>query len=413
MCIRRLVAPFGGLALSVVVLVAVIARGTGPAIAQDEGEIFTVRDVAVDVTAETAAAAREVALAQGHVAAMERLLARLLPREEQTRVTPPTADRIAELVKDFEVADERTSDVRYLARLTFRFNPDAVRAFLRNNDLAYAETRSKPVVVVPVYGPRGEARLWDDANPWWAVWARRRPDAGLVPLIVPLGDLGDISTLDAEQALAGDTARMTALAERYGAEDILLTQAILSVSPGATAATLQVGTSRIGRQASATVVETFTQQPGENIDGLLARAAEAIAEDVQESWKQRNLLRPGEARRIQISVPVRGLTDWLEIRRRLADVAGVERSIVTLMSRAATEISVTFVGDERQLAVAMAQNDLELAYDETLGWRLWIRGAPPPDVAAPAVPLAPAVSAPAAPVSPPPSATGSSLPVPE
>ncbi len=50
--------------------------------ADANSHVFTVSGVPVDVTAETAAAAREAAHAEGHVKAMEKLLARFLPRAE-------------------------------------------------------------------------------------------------------------------------------------------------------------------------------------------------------------------------------------------------------------------------------------------------------------------------------------------
>lgn len=373
MCIRRLTASllaslWAGLVLG---LLAPGAAGEE----QDLADVYTVREVPVDVTAETAAAARETAHAQGHVAAMERLLARLLPRADLAGVPPFGAGEVAQLVKDFEVADERTSDVRYLARMTFRFRPEAVRGFLRARGLPYAEVQSKPVVVVPVFGAEGRARLWDEANPWRAAWARRPPGGGLVPLVVPLGDLGDIAALDAHQALAGDLDRLSALAQRYGAEDVVVTQAVLLGDPEAGQATVQVGTSRLGRQQHATIIENYAQEPEESVPDLFARAAEAVAAEVQERWKQQNLLHPGAQHRISVRVPVGGLADWLAIKSRLAGVAGVQESEVTMLSRAEARVEITFVGDEDQLTVAMAQNDLSLTFEPVGGWRLRLAGA--------------------------------------
>ena len=226
MWIRR----FSGVLL-LALLVAGLGSGLALAQARVDFNVFTVRGIEVDVTAKTAAAAREAALAEGHVMAMQKLLARLLPREELTRVTPLKAEQVVGFVKDFEVAAERTSDVRYLASLTFRFKPDAVRGLLRNDGLVHAETRSKPVLVLPVFGAVGKARLWEETNPWWKVWAQRQPEDWLVPLIVPLGDLGDISAIDADQALEGDMERLSAIAARYGAQDVLITQAVLLGDP--------------------------------------------------------------------------------------------------------------------------------------------------------------------------------------
>ncbi len=357
-------------------------------------DVFTINDIDVDVTADAAAAAREAAHAEGHALAMQRMLARLLPREELARVRVFELPEIVEYVRDFEVEDERTSDVRYLARLTFRFKPDAVRILLRGEGLLFAETQSKPVLVLAVYGPAGEAVLWEDGNPWVRAWALRQRGEGLVPLQVPLGDLGDVASVDADQALSGDRVRLAALAKRYGTEDILVTQAVLRGDAETGLATLQVGSSRIGTQQLQTMLASYAQEPGETLAGLLTRAANEVDADMQEAWKQRNLLRPGSQRRIVVSVPIAGLADWLEVKRRLSGVAAVQKSEITLISRKRTEVDLTFVGDEQQLILALAQRDLSLTLNPVSGWQIR------PSEALAAVPAPAAPAAPSEVISP-------------
>ena len=84
-------------------------------------DVFEVRDVAVDVTAETATKARELALIEGRKLAFRRLLERLTLRIEHQGLPDLGAEEIAAYVNDFSVAEEKTSAVRYLARLNFRF----------------------------------------------------------------------------------------------------------------------------------------------------------------------------------------------------------------------------------------------------------------------------------------------------
>jgi hypothetical protein len=323
--------------------------------AEAGSHVFTVTGVRVDVTAETAAAAREAAHAEGHVKAMAKLLARLLPRTELGSLRPLEAPQILAYVRDFSVGHERTSDVRYLAELTFRFRPGPVRELLRYNGLQHAETMSKPVVVLPIFGAGDEAVLWGEGNPWWATWAARPPGGWLVPLIVPLGDLGDLAAVDAARALNGDAEALGAIARRYGAEDVLITQSVLLGDPVAGLASLQVGTVRLGRYAQQTTIDTYRQPAG----GKLA--------------------------------------ELLEVKRRLAGVAAVRGTEVTALSRSKTEMAITFVGGEEQLVLAMAQSDLNLALNPGVGWELRLAGSAPPEAPAPgATPEPEAAAAPAA-----------------
>lgn len=343
--------------------------------ARAAGDVFTLRDIQVDVTASTAAAAREAALADGHVQAMRKLLTRVLPRDELAKIREFKAEEIISYVQDFEVTDERTSNVRYLANLTFRFKPEPVRDLLRANGLVYAETRSKPVLVLPVFGAAGDAKLWEENNLWWGAWAARPPGDWLVPLVAPLGDLGDISAIDAERTLAGDSERLAQIARRYGADDVLITQAVLLGDVEAGQAVLQVGTSRLGAQTQQTLIDNYQQQPAELLSDLLARAADAVDAEVQESWKQSNLFRPGSRLRITVVVPVTALSDWLEVKRRLRNVAAIKQSEISTLSRRQTEVDITFIGNEQQLVVAMAQSDLALALNPVSGWELRLSGA--------------------------------------
>src|SRR3546814_9903356 len=132
-------------------------------------------------------------------------------------------------VRDFSVAHEKIGGGHYIASLTVRFNPEEVRQLLRARDIPYAETVSRPVLVLPVYVAAGAARLWDGPNPWFDAWAAQPPAEGLQPLTVPLGDLSDVTEISAEQAMAGDAERLRSIAQKYGAFGTLVAVARLTV----------------------------------------------------------------------------------------------------------------------------------------------------------------------------------------
>ena len=179
--------------------------------------VYQVSGIPVDVTAETATSAREAALAEGHREAYRRLMARLVLEDDAAYVPSLSQPEIAQLIQDFSVSGEKTSAVRYLADLTFRFKPEAVRDLFRANRLRFTETRSKPLLVLPIYlSERGEVLLWEEDNIWAFAWAERDLTEELVPILVPLGDLGDVAAIDVQRAVAGDSDAMSDIALRYG-----------------------------------------------------------------------------------------------------------------------------------------------------------------------------------------------------
>ena len=349
------------------VIVAALLSPLAAALAQDN--VFAVHNIAVDATADDAAAARDAAIAQGHKDALQVLLRRLVPRSQLSAVPPADDSEIANLVQEFSVSNERTSGVRYLAELTVRFNPESIRQYLRGSDVAFAETQSEPLLVLAVLGAQGNARLWREPNPWRHSWSARNLTSELVPIISPLGDLDDVATVDAEQALEADPGPLEAVAARYGAEEVLVSQMLLRGDPAAGGARADITATRYTAYASRTFRLTYSQQQGESGDAFLARARDGVVGEVQDAWKEANLLRYGEENWLMATVPVRSISDWMEVKRRLDSAPLVVQSNLAHMTRNAIEVQIVFMGGEDQLARTLANSDLILTPDQyAVGW---------------------------------------------
>ncbi len=336
-------------------------------------DVFTVANIPVDVTAKTAAAARKQALADGEKRAFKLLLKRLTIRIDHQRLPVLEAKEISSYVQDFGVANEKNSLVRYLANLTYRFKPRDIRFLLRDSDIPFAETRSKPILVLPVYQVAGAVSLWDDPNPWWQAWADRSKDAksakivkidGLVPMILASGDLTDISIIGAELAVKGDEQRLAAIAKRYRVATTMVALATLS-STSRGKPVLKISIFRYGENESRQAFSTeITAQQGEGIDALLNRTAVEIRARIEDQWKADNLLEFERTGLVAVTLPITGLKHWVDAKRRLARVAVIENTELVLLSRNEVRLNIHYIGEAEQLKLALAQADMVLTKDE-------------------------------------------------
>ena len=359
------------------VIMAAFLMPLTAAVAQDD--VFAVHNIKVDATADDAAAARDAAVAQGHQDALLVLLRRLVPRSQVASVPPADEVEIANMVQEFSVSNERTSDVRYLAELTVRFNPDSIRQYLRNAGVSFAEIQSDPLLVLPVLGTKGNARLWREPNPWRHIWSARNLTSELVPIISPLGDLDDVAAINADQALEAESDPLDAVAARYGANEVLVSQMRLSGDPAAGGARADITATRYTSFSSRTFRLTYSQQQGESGNAFLARARDGVAGEIQDAWKEANLLRYGEENQLMATVPVRSISDWMEVKRRLDTAPLVVKSSLAHMTRNAVEVLIIFMGDEQQLARTLAKSDLTLTPDEYAAgwWQLFLNAGAP------------------------------------
>ncbi|MDX1711697.1 MAG: DUF2066 domain-containing protein [Rhodovibrionaceae bacterium] len=344
-----------------------------------QSDIYTVRNVPVDVTADNATQARAQALEEARQKALQSLIDRLVPRNEQGYVPDLSPSRLEQMVRDFEVEEERTSAVRYIAELTIRFNSQAVQRFLQNSRVRYALTRSKPVVLLPVLSTQTGAVLWDEPNPWRQAWSEYPANAGLVPMIVPLGDLSDMAAIDAVEAIAGDQAGLSTVADNYGAVGAVVAQA-------QTSGDAEAGTARVdvlarwydlsGGGAGQTVTDSLRQREGEALEDLLYRGADSIASAINESWKQANLISFDQQQSLIAEVRVNGLRQWQQVRSRLQSVSMINGLQLRSLNRLAAMIELSYFGGVDQLQLALSQRDLTLFSDSAAGiWRIAASGS--------------------------------------
>jgi hypothetical protein len=334
-----------------------------PALAQSDMAVFQVSGIEVDASAADAVAARQQAVRAGQREGLDRLLRRLVPAEEY-QLLPAVGDlNVDRYVQNFEIANEELSATRYLAQLTVRYEPDAVRELLQTSSLSFAQTRSVPIVVLPLYeGPDG-VRLWPDDNPWWQAWADNLDPERLLRLVLPLGDLEDMVSLTADQVQARDRGALTSFAERYGSEDALVVSAAPlaaeQVAEGAVG--VQLAMERIGYVEQVNPPEMIRGRPGQTLEELLGEAVRGLQSSLDERWKSANLLRFDQAGLMVVDIPITALSDWVGINRGLESLPEVSQVEIASFARDNVRAQIRYIGDQFRLEQALAQLGLTLS----------------------------------------------------
>jgi hypothetical protein len=355
------------MALALVGLLACWPAAIAPA--QSGADLFQVSGIEVDATAVDAVAAREQALLQGQIEGLRRLMRRLVPAEEHARLPSVGPAEIERYVQNFEIADEQVASNRYLAQLTVRYEPDAVRGLLQGAALSYAETTSEPIVVLPVYRTSGGAQLWPDNNPWWQAWAEHLDSERLLRLVLPLGDLQDMATVTADQAMAGNQNALAALGQRYAADDALVVIATprgggtgpAGAGPAATGSpVLQLEMRRSGVE-QANPAETFQGDPGQTLDDLMAEAVVGLQNTLDERWKSANLLRYDQGGLMVVDIPIARLSDWVEISRGLDGLTEVADVEIATFARDNVRAEIRYIGDQVRFEQALGRIGLGLS----------------------------------------------------
>jgi hypothetical protein len=315
--------------------------GATPAPAAQPLDLFTVTGVKVDATAESATAARDLAMSQGRSLAWTKLYRRFTASNLWGRASAVPEAQLQRLMRSFEVANERRSTTRYLAEVTFHFNPAAVRGFLRQSGIAFTETRSRPALVIPIV----TGSTFDPMSPWAMAWTDPALQQSLVPFVMPQDDTPDLAILMRPDLLQMDWASFGPMTRRYG-----VTSVVLAVASEDAKSVQVIQLSAAGRAAS-TLAYAQSSFPAD---------AEAVAEKAAEVWKTRAAVNYGQTARIVADVTFESADDWTKIRTQLAAVRAISSVEVVGMALHEAEIGVTYFGRPEQLHDALAQQNLDL-----------------------------------------------------
>jgi hypothetical protein len=353
-------------------ILALLALGAGRVFAQsgNDSDLYAIGDVAVDITADSAAHARDQAVAEAQHSALKQLLDRL--SADPNLAAKADDDTVATLVQNFEVENERSSAVRYIGTFTVQFRPAAVREWLSQNNAHFEETRSKPVVVLPILNTGGHPVLWEQPTKWQDAWQSAH-GGGLVPVIVPTGGLEDIAAISTDEALGGNADALKALIDKYQADGAVVAE--LDSDPAAPGNELRIDVFRYDGDGKALGQPVHLSLPGASdkaaVDAALAEAVREVRRGLEGNWKQ-SLVRAAEAppAQLAITVPIETLAEWESIKRRLDNVPSVENTRVVMLTHGTANIELEYRGTIDQLQSDLAQQQLALTQDNVNG--TWI-----------------------------------------
>ena len=319
-----------------------------PASAAGRSDVYAVAGVRADATAANAQAARTAAVAGAQRAAFDRLVRRVTTEQDLVRLGAPKPDDAAvdRLVSGIDIADERRSGTRYIARLAVNFDATLVRDFLRQAGFTVVETRSAPVLVV--------AQMNAAAPGMADVWRQTFEQGGYAQELVPIAV--------APPTVVGppDWAQAQAAAGAAGAATAIYASA--RVAGGAVVADLvEVGPNGLRRERGQVSVPVTIGEAG--MGPSLQRLADAAVGRIQADWKQSLAAGAGQRTRVQAVAIFGSQADWVRIKRALGQAATTIVSDIRIegVAKEGALVSFSYVGGPEQLAAEFGRSGVDAA----------------------------------------------------
>ena len=326
-------------------------------------DIFTIARVPVDASAETATLARGKAVAEGQRRAVDRLFKQISTRADWPRLPVVSATTLESLVLGFEVADERTTATKYMAKLTVAFRADRIRSILKDAGVSFTETKAAPALIIPVFNQNNQVDIWGDENPWRAAWSQLSTEASLLPIIIPAGGQKEMQALPIEEASNPTFEGLRSLIMQYN------TQVVMIAYAKTTDRSVEVSIVRwsLGQDKAQQI---FAQEyVGGASPEMLTRVALDSYSKLEDDWKHQTLLRFDVQNEILVQVSFNDLGQWINLRRLLSQTAEIRMMQITSLTNHEAVLWLKYLGEPTQLRTVFLQHRLQLF--ETAGaWQL-------------------------------------------
>ncbi|HWD48455.1 MAG TPA: DUF2066 domain-containing protein [Rhizomicrobium sp.] len=340
------IAVFLALTLLALAPAALVSAATDP---------YTVTNIPVDATAASATEAQTIAINSGKARALQIVLARLVKKDDIAKI--PVLDDVAltRLIASYLPQNVRRSTTRYVASMTYSFNPAAIRHLLRSAAIAYTDTTAHPIMIVAM-APR-----WVSHSAWANAWANPKFASGAVPLVSPVGDTVDAGALSALNFSDATWQDVEPAASRVHANEAMLV--LLGGANGQTVIKMK----RLGLGKSPPVPDATV--PG-NPPGTIGAAADAASVAIANYWKSRSAIDYGRRFKLVAEAQVMSLQQWGELLARVGTVSTITDVNVNAMDIGLAKVTLTYVGTADQLHDALNQAKVDLSQKTGGGWTL-------------------------------------------
>lgn len=180
----------------------------------DLSSSFEVTDIHVDTTGPTADAARFAGWREAQRKGWQKLSAQMTGGASSLSDSALDA-----MVTGIVIENEQIGPNRYVARLGVMFSRARAAPIL---GVAGVESRSRPMLTIPIMRSGGVAVAFEQKSPWADAWNRFRTADSIIDYTRPLGNGGDSLLLNEGQVNRRDRAWWRAVLDQYGSQDVLI-----------------------------------------------------------------------------------------------------------------------------------------------------------------------------------------------
>jgi hypothetical protein len=316
-----------------------------------KNEVFNINNIGIDITAKNSVKAKEMAILEAQKKAFTTLLKRLSMLNDNDILALNISNKeINSILSDFNISEEKSSDVRYTGVFNFSFIPKKSSDFFKAKDISFTSIRSNHVLIIPIWMENEkELLLWEDNNIWKQAWEKFPSDSFLVPTRLPFGDLTDLSQISVNSVISKNISDIASISERYDVKDIVVTVAKKHETG------LLILVNRYGVNETSSESSIFIEGENQTYGQILSEAVTQVNNELSALWKEKTITRPDEVNYIDASIEISSIKDLNKIKSLLNEITIIDEFKENLLSVDRVTLDIYYQGSFFDLKLALSQ----------------------------------------------------------
>ena len=302
-----------------------------------QNDVFGLTGISIDRTAQTANEAQSLSMAKAHETALSVVLERLLlePAPDGLIDSPQS---VVELV---HIRTETSLPGRYIAEIDICFAPAALREIFEGNQLAWAEVKSPPILVVPVFSDGAGIRAWQMSHPWLSGWREAvSAHSGLLQYKLLEPTLLNERQLRAEKLISADAKTLQMAATRANADQVLVVRALVGFVEDKPQLSMQAVLYDENGQMITLVSEAKFSGDKSLYNAQAQNFHKAVLGKLESGWQNANIRRKGLSNQLIARIGFATHKQWVEKQALLAKLPAIN-AMETMMIKVADNASQT------------------------------------------------------------------------
>ncbi|AIL64680.1 hypothetical protein NOVO_01415 [Rickettsiales bacterium Ac37b] len=208
---------------------------------------------------------------------------------------------------------------------------------------------NEKTLIIPIFIRDKQYILWEPNNHWKSALSKYLSSEYKQNLIIPIGDLDDISLVNYDIINNPSLSNLQNILEKYNAQTILIASSHYFIDIKTNLPALELTLKYLSPSEEESKVILINDYRNNSLQFLLKQAVTEVINNINTTADNIEIDQNRKTTNIIFNLSIRNIENWIEIRKKLNRIKKIHSLIVKEISTQNAIISIDYIGETEEL----------------------------------------------------------------